>query len=766
MLYIHSLSVNVEPEGVDTESENPSKSESFTEYISLTLEVSCERRHVWVFGVRLSVEVNQIQLAALRACYYVEGSLKVRHTCVLSKSFDTLLSFITDSLHCYFLDTPVPFDTDPPQYLRSVRGAHSYRTTTFIQPFEKVATKDTTMDAPLTPFTLIPGTPELPAEVILSILEELHEIQDISTMRIVSKQFDALIVPISYRRVHLTKRILAPFACEQELDDDASNVQLQVARDVKNHARHLTIKRNLDWSLVAKLIKLLRNLLSFTWAYWPFEASLHESPNSTIGPALCKRWPNVQLHFEKVRASSHRPSDFVNFPNSNLVSCRIARWEERDFPMIRELLFDRPRLQELHLRHGGHANIVSLRPKIEVHGDQNTKRLPALKTLILDGYNWNYSQWEISTLWNWSSITHLELIEIQVIELLQQVSLQDLSSLKIFIEKCTSNYEESNHKRKSKLLCRLVRHTTALEELKIHCEPQKCEIVSALARTCSHLRTLSLRCFMPYREPSWTAPTLDKLDTLGSNCPQLMEIGVHVALPTFSHAVNTNSRPTTKLVGTSASTILTRSTSRIQHAKREANNKDRDNVDNPKLGEERAKQKIPHWYMEAYDDERYLEDRHFPSCRAHGLDSLVIERRISYSQACNEYLAWKLSHRKEEVATMREQARTNSAPALARFRNLRRLKVFARLHHFTAQETDDRTSARTRKAVQSWLNELLSMKQGAEFEEVVVYASVDVMNEKAYTRPEWSELTFTYTGKMDFKGNAQMREEPGHFMKY
>ena len=46
---------------------------------------------------------------------------------------------------------------------------------------------DSKMVAPLTPFTLIPSTPELPAEVILSILEKLHDIQDTSNLRIVSK---------------------------------------------------------------------------------------------------------------------------------------------------------------------------------------------------------------------------------------------------------------------------------------------------------------------------------------------------------------------------------------------------------------------------------------------------------------------------------------------------------------------------------------------------------------------------------------------------
>ena len=111
---------------------------------------------------------------------------------------------------------------------------------------------------------VIPSAPELPADVILTIVEELHKRQGISHLRVVSKQFDALIVPLSYRHVHLTERIVAPFAFKQELYDPLV-VQLQVARDVKNHARHLTVKRNLDWSSVAKLIRSLVNLRSFTY---------------------------------------------------------------------------------------------------------------------------------------------------------------------------------------------------------------------------------------------------------------------------------------------------------------------------------------------------------------------------------------------------------------------------------------------------------------------------------------------------------------------
>ncbi len=99
--------------------------------------------------------------------------------------------------------------------------------------------------------------------MLLTILEELYDLQDFSNLRLVSKQFDALVVPLSYRHVHLTDRIVGMFASKQETYD-LSITQVQVAGDVRNHTRHLTIKRALDWSSVARLVESLTHLQSFT----------------------------------------------------------------------------------------------------------------------------------------------------------------------------------------------------------------------------------------------------------------------------------------------------------------------------------------------------------------------------------------------------------------------------------------------------------------------------------------------------------------------
>ena len=119
------------------------------------------------------------------------------------------------------------------------------------------------MDSPSTTSNVILRATELPADVILTILEELQDLQDISNLRLVSKQFDALIVRLSYRHVHLTDRIVKAFSPKQE-ECDPSITKLQVALDVRNHARHITINRALDWALVAKVIESLVCLRSFT----------------------------------------------------------------------------------------------------------------------------------------------------------------------------------------------------------------------------------------------------------------------------------------------------------------------------------------------------------------------------------------------------------------------------------------------------------------------------------------------------------------------
>ena len=470
-----------------------------------------------------------------------------------------------------------------------------------------------------------------------------------------------------------------------------------------------------------------------------------------IGPALCKTWPEVIINVEGIRApkhfreSTHQSWEYPDFPNSNLVSCKIDSWmghKDLEIPIIRDLLFERPKLQELHLVRGRTFDFQSRLPRIAT-SDNQVRRLPPLKKLILNGYDWSHSAWESSNLWNWSRITHLELRGVQVANFLHHVPHSCLWGLRVFIE-YSSNCDEQCLKRKDKLLCSLLNHTTALRELDIYCHTQQSEMVSLIASNGRHLRFLSLRSLRI--SSGWTPLTVDQVKTLGSSCPQLMEIQVDLQLPALplapspsSHAVSRTAR------AAPASTVMTRSMTRVQNTK-------------PDGGE--AKEEIPPWYMAAYADEKYQEPR---ACvyRLSAIRNTAREEGKDASQVEEEYLAWKRDHRKAEVADALENSRIHPDPtsALAAFRNLRRLTVFTRFVHFVQPESSSATKLRLREAVRTWLNRLLSNKAGAEFEKVVIVSENEVINEDIELKMIKFRAGHNYKGKRDSDGSAEFDDE-------
>ena len=224
-----------------------------------------------------------------------------------------------------------------------------------------------------------------------------------------------------------------------------------------------------------------------------------------------------------------------------------------------------------------------------------------LKTLIIEGYDWNHSPWENCNLSNWSSITHLELRHVEVHKFLYHVPHQDLSGLKVFIEKQhPANSNERQRERKTELLCSLIRHTTALEQLEIGCHTQKSDIVCSIAQNGSHIRTLSLLCIVWRFSASWTPLTVDQSRTISSSCPQLMGIDVDLALPPVPHMLSATSQSAPTIARTAASTVVTRSMSRVGNPKLEAYDTNRGHSRIGELREVPTKKELPSWYLAAY----------------------------------------------------------------------------------------------------------------------------------------------------------------------
>ena len=506
------------------------------------------------------------------------------------------------------------------------------------------------------------------------------------------------------------------------------------------------------------------NFVESSWAFWgPEPMNVYKSAALTVGPTLCRKWPDVQLHFAGICASTYWPSIHSFFPNSNLTSCKVAAWEGHQLPWtwIGELLFEPPNLRELHLVHGKPWTFEQSRPKIVVHDDRTFKQLPALKTLIIEGYDWNHSPWENCNLWNWSSITHIELRHVAVHRFLHHVPHQDLSGLKIFIEKQHSaDSNETQRERKTQLLCSLIRHTTALEQLEIECHTQKSDIVSSIAQNGSHIRTLSLLCIGWRFSGSWTPLTVDQLRTIGSSCPQLMEIEVDLTLPPLPHTLPAIFQSTSTIAPTPASTVVTRSKSRVENPKLEAYNTNRGHSRIGELREGASERRLPSWYSTAYFVEKYQEPSYICPDRKRGQLRTAGEQRKHPDEVEDEYLNWKWNHRKEEVAAaLKDSIHDDPTPALAEFRNLRRLKIYTRVYYFVAPEYTSATFSRMRETVQHWLNELLQMKTGASFEEVVFHVESEVMNAEINFKMTNLESIYTYTGERNSDGDAKICED-------
>ena len=199
--------------------------------------------------------------------------------------------------------------------------------------------------------------------------------------------------------------------------------------------------------------------------------------------------------------------------------------------------------------------------------------------------------------------------------------------------------------------------------------------------------------------------------------------------------------------------------SRAQTAKRNANDTDRYQIRGGDGGEAEAKEEIPRWYMDIYLEEG---PGHTCSSRIKHLKATAIEQRIRYTQARDEFLAWRRKHHKEVVTALRNQVHADPTPALAEFRNLRRLTIFTRLYLVVVPESDDGIDARIRKTVQNWLNGLLLIKQGAKFEKVTFYVAITMLSEDVDIETDFLQSAYIYAGGRDVDGAAEIREEVGH----
>ena len=128
---------------------------------------------------------------------------------------------------------------------------------------------------PSIPPAIRPPLPALPPEVLLITFNSAHETAALSVLRIVSRQFDLLIVPIIYRQVTLTAKVVA---CVQQSTPERSATQLHIAKSICKYTRHVSINKELHWPSVLRLLYSLEKLLDLRYVKLSDTRSLHLTP--------------------------------------------------------------------------------------------------------------------------------------------------------------------------------------------------------------------------------------------------------------------------------------------------------------------------------------------------------------------------------------------------------------------------------------------------------------------------------------------------------
>ena len=122
-----------------------------------------------------------------------------------------------------------------------------------ITPFAKLSGLDLSFSAMLSP------------ELLVMILKAFHKSspESLPELRLVTKQFDSIIVPITYNHITPTPKLIQCVSNNRE-----SSVHLvaewRVTQDICRYTRHIAIKELLDWEVVDILLRRLRELKTFT----------------------------------------------------------------------------------------------------------------------------------------------------------------------------------------------------------------------------------------------------------------------------------------------------------------------------------------------------------------------------------------------------------------------------------------------------------------------------------------------------------------------
>lgn len=165
-------------------------------------------------------------------------------------------------------------------------------------------------------------------------------------------------------------------------------------------------------------------------SYWAVSLDVEPSIHNALfsSPSFRKRWPGLKLHVERHDTSTALRLYPLLKSVANVISCKTTIWSEnekriRGRSTIKDALSANPQLQTLHL--------FSKEEELnDVKWDKrDARKLPPVKELVIR----NLLGWSIFSICDWSNVTHLELVNVSSIALIEGLPAEKLSKLKTLI---------------------------------------------------------------------------------------------------------------------------------------------------------------------------------------------------------------------------------------------------------------------------------------------------------------------------------------------
>ncbi|KAI0548454.1 F-box domain-containing protein [Xylaria curta] len=340
---------------------------------------------------------------------------------------------------------------------------------------------------------------ELSTELLVLILKQLKDAdpRSLSVARLVSTRFNAIVTPMKYHTIRMTRYIIDPRA-ETYFPSGIANICA--------HTRHIKVDSDLNAEHVRRILDKIERLSSISWRY--VQDELYKGDfwvPSDILPLRCFQTNKVKLHIENLPLQDFRSERYNPYlraiPAGNLTSLIMAT---PTLPLtarvasLKGLLLDSPRLETFRYNDRGQGT------QFEFGGNE---RLPAFKELSLRSYDWKHSSTTVRQHWDFSEIRYLEMVDVPLGPFLSSVRFEDFQHLHTLHLDDFSAHLVNRRPDTTRAQYLLIKQIRALVDLRITCHIYSFPIDGILQHAKS-LKSLRFRDYTGFADEHRPCPTV------------------------------------------------------------------------------------------------------------------------------------------------------------------------------------------------------------------------------------------------------------------